>query len=55
MMHGINAQYSEKMWLGTSASPQAQRVELEGYVHWVSHSLPLYFLSMFLQLLCFPR
>lgn len=41
MMHGVNAQYSEKMWLGTSASPQAQSVELEGYSHWVSHPLTL--------------
>lgn len=55
MMCSVNAQYSEKMWLGTSASPQAQRIELEGYIHRVFQPLTLYFLSMFLQLLFFPR
>jgi len=55
MMHGVNAQHSDKMCLGTSASPQTQRVELEGSIHWVSHPLTLYCLSLFLQLLCFPR
>lgn len=51
----VNAQYLERMWLGSSESSQAQRVELERSIHPGSHPPTLLFLSMFLQLLCFPR
>lgn len=33
----VNAQYLERMWLGSSESSQAQRVELERSIHPGSH------------------